>query len=509
MTQHGAEREVAELVVVSREILHEDILDRPVVIDDTAHALAVRVVFVVVGVVVNLRDVGIDRRFEGELVLVLERSVKIPQITHVLDIGRLLVENLHRVVKHQLVGTAHVIVAVGFVGTVEGPLLDAAPDDGRAGVGSRNLVVLDIVARNVGADFEPRREFMADFHLEVHLLHLVGADHARLVVVIGADIISGLDVAARKRHVAVIERSGLENQIHPVRVGQRAERILNMLLETRIPRFVAVLAVVVVDAFVEIADIKPRIGHFDLPHVGEAGDSGVEVEMHLRFALLARLGGDNDHAVVGARTVNGRRSGVFQHLDRLDVADVERRQRRHVLAEIDQIGVRVGDRNAVDHIEGFVARAQRRRSADHHPLAAAQVTRTGRSRHAGHTAAEQLRRAGDLPHVRLVHLHLADGAGHQRTALGAVADDHDLFQLGCVLAERQGQHRLGSERDGLGRIADERHAQHLSFAGLDGKTAVDIGADARSRSPYDDARADHRISRSIDDASGIPLSGRR
>ena len=191
---------------------------------------------------------------------------------------------------------------------------------------------------------------MADFHLEVHLLHLVGADHARLVVVIGADIISGLDVAARKRHVAVIERSGLENQIHPVRVGQRAERILNMLLETRIPRFVAVLAVVVVDAFVEIADIKPRIGHFDLPHVGEAGDSGVEVEMHLRFALLARLGGDNDHAVVGARTVNGRRSSVFQHLDRLDVADVERRQRRHVLAEIDQIGVRVGDRNAVDHI---------------------------------------------------------------------------------------------------------------------------------------------------------------
>ena len=153
-------------------------------------------------------------------------------------------------------------------------------DDGPAGVGSRNLVVLDIVARNVGADFEPRREFMADFHLEVHLLHLVGADHARLVVVIGADIISGLDVAARKRHVAVIERSGLENQIHPVRVGQRAERILNMLLETRIPRFVAVLAVVVVDAFVEIADIKPRIGHFDLPHVGEAGDSGVEVEIN-------------------------------------------------------------------------------------------------------------------------------------------------------------------------------------------------------------------------------------
>ena len=97
--------------------------------------------------------------------------------------------------KHQLVGAAHVIVAVGFVGTVEGPLLDAAPDNGRAGVGSRNLVVLDIVARNVGADFEPRREFMADLHLEVHLLHLVGADHARLVVVIGADIISGLDVA--------------------------------------------------------------------------------------------------------------------------------------------------------------------------------------------------------------------------------------------------------------------------------------------------------------------------
>ena len=119
------------------------------------------------------------------------------------------------------------------------------------------------------------------------------------------------------------------------------------------------------------------------PHGGRS-PCGLRLECHLRAPChTALLGRDEDYAVRGAGTVDTRRSGVLQHLDRLDVREVERRQRTHVLAERIERRRVVRQRNAVDHVKRLVAGAERRRTADAHLLGRAEVTRTGRDRHAG------------------------------------------------------------------------------------------------------------------------------
>ena len=154
---------------------------------------------------------------------------------------------------------------------------------------------------------------MADLHLEVHLLHLVGADHARLVVVIGADIISGLDVAARKRQVEVVRLPEPGDQVEPVGVGHVSVGIADGLDISRAVDREAVLAVVVVDALVEDLDVLLRTDVFAAPGVGKLRDAEAVVDLDLRFALAALLGGDQHDAVGGARAVDRGRSGVLQH----------------------------------------------------------------------------------------------------------------------------------------------------------------------------------------------------
>lgn len=215
---------------------------------------------------------------------------------------------------------------------------------------------------------------MADIRFEVDLRNVVGLDDAFLIIVAAREIVFGLRVATRERHVEIMRLAEAGDQVEPIGIGQIPVRILYM---PDIPRTVdrePVLEIVVVDALVEHLDVLLRTDILAASRIGELRDAESVVDLDLRLALAALLGGDQHNAVGGARTVDGGRRGVLQHLDRLDVGQVEHRQRTHALAErIERSGV-VGQRNAVDHIERFVARAERRGTADAHLLGRTEVT---------------------------------------------------------------------------------------------------------------------------------------
>ena len=225
------------------------------------------------------------------------------------------------------------------------------------------------------------------------------------------------------------------DQVEPVGVGHVSVGIADGLDISRAVDREAVLAVVVVDALVEDLDVLLRTDVFAAPGVGKLRDAEAVVDLDLRFALAALLGGDQHDAVGGARAVDRGRSGVLQHLDRLDVREVERRQRTHVLAERIERRRVVRQRNAVDHVKRLVAGAERRRTADAHLLGRAEVTRTGRDRHAGDAALKEFRGRHHAAHVLLGGLELADGVGHQAAALRAVTDHDHLVEGHVVVFE--------------------------------------------------------------------------
>ena len=65
---------------------------------------------------------------------------------------------------------------------VDRALVDQTLQNRRTEVRAGNLVVLHIIARNIGAHLQPFGEFLRHFGLEVRLAHGIGADDAGLVV---------------------------------------------------------------------------------------------------------------------------------------------------------------------------------------------------------------------------------------------------------------------------------------------------------------------------------------
>ena len=88
-------------------------------------------------------------------------------------------------------------------------------------------------------------------------------------------------------------------------------------------------------------DLLPLLGVREF-HPRVPLDGGLVREIDRDLAGLALLGGDDDDAVRGTRTVDGGRRSILQHLDGLDVI--------HVESDV------VGGRDSVDHIQRRVVR---------------------------------------------------------------------------------------------------------------------------------------------------------
>ena len=417
-----------------------------------------------------------------------------PQETVVVHIGSGLRHQLHGVVPGKLRGSAQIVAAVRFVRTVEGALLHGTGHGGGTQVGTGNTVGFDEVTTQVGPHREPFVHFGAQVHLQVALLDVVGLDHTFFRAVGSADVVFGLLVAAGEGSVDIMENTGTDNQAQPVRIRKSFIGIHHVCHITGIAERIAHLGVVVIHT--GVVHIHPGCGIrvFNTVLAREGVHTHVIGNLGFRLSVTSALGGDEDDAVGGAGAIDGGRCGILQHFDGLDVRQVQHGQRAQVFTvTVQRTGV-VVQRNAVHHVQRFVAGFQGGRSADAHTLRGAQVTGLRGNRHTGHAALQHFRRAQRLAQIVVVGFELGDGVGDQFPALGAVTHHHHFIQEGGLLLQNdvEGSHVRRAGND-LGGIAQQGNHQVVGRSlTLDGEGSFEIGDGIDLRSLHLDGGPDER-----------------
>ena len=246
--------------------------------------------------------------------------------------------------------------------------------------------------------------------------HEVRGDHHRVVHLTG--------VTGRVGHLVTLAR---ECDVVVLRGGRTSEDDLLPV----VARIVLIKVHVFVNAEIRLvhrADGVPVDRLFVLPegvlvrveHVGHRGhvfQSRIGVERHLHAVLPGALGRDHDDAVGAPRTVDGRRGGVFQHVDRLDVR-----------------GRDVGDRRngeAVHDVERRTALRDGVSAADVHRHLGVGGAVGGEHLHAGQFARDGLGDVVDGGADDFFGRDRRNGSREVGAAHGSVAD-HDHFVDGRV-----------------------------------------------------------------------------
>lgn len=200
------------------------------------------------------------------------------------------------------------------------------------------------------------------------------------------------------------------------------------------------------------------------------------------MALLGSLGRQQDDAEGSAGAVDGRRRGVLQHGDRLDVVGVDR---RHVgLHAVDQ---HEGRTAGTDRVLG-AADADRGRTVG---LAVGEGHRQSRNGALERTG-DAHRRTGAL--LKRLGREGLDGTDDVAAFLDAVADDHDLLEAGVVLLERDVDTGLVADGPGLGFVTDVAECQGFVLRSLDRVETVGVGRRTASGAGNDDGGAEDGIS---------------
>ena len=194
-----------------------------------------------------------------------------------------------------------------------------------------------------------------------------------------------------------------------------------------------------------------------------------------------------NHAVGTARTVDGRRRGVLQYVDRLNVARVQRLNGR---------GRHQG--YSVHNIQGGVARPDTALTANHNaPQLAGALVR--RDVYTGGLALQCLQGVVHRAGVQLLGSHARHGARHVALFLNAVTHHNNLTQLLAVLLQRYVQRGLAAHGHGLRRVAYIRDDQTGLLRHVrQGEVTVEIGHRTRRRSFHHDARTDDGLTGGVD-----------
>ena len=213
---------------------------------------------------------------------------------------------------------------------------------------------------------------------QIEVVAAVALVAALVVLVIERNLVLGLLVArCDGQRVAVPQAFLVEITAHPVgihlaHVGDLGPEEGLAVVLGRVPRAGGAAG------FTLEGDVLIGIHHVERAPVIDAHAHETVVD-NLRLAFPGLFRGDEDHAVGALRSVDGRRGGILQNVDRLDVARVDR-------------GERLVVGNTVEHDQRVVARVGRTRAAD--------ADRTSVDADAGHTdqAGGQVvcRNAGDL-----------------------------------------------------------------------------------------------------------------
>ena len=342
-------------------------------------------------------------------------------------------------------------------------------------------------ARIVGVGVQ--REFFRDGQREVGLalvaLEVRTDDDAVLVERREAHVVAQpLLVAARERDVVVLLESRAVELVLPVDA-----RDVAVVVERQSLAEIALVHRLLADQFA----LKPDefVGVHQVGLVGDLvqGERGAEV--HRGLALVAAFGVDHDDAVGSARSVDGGRRSVFQHVDRLDVRGVDRR------------GERPFGRESVDDVERGVALRERVVSADGDIGFGAQRAVARGDDHAGDASAQRLVEVGDVGLHHRSQVGLGHRAGEVAPRGGSVADVDDLdgADLRRLFGHLDVDRRAFADILLDGRVAQIGEDQRLVLPGLDRVAAV--GARGRSRlRPLDqDGYAHQRCTVGVNHAS--------
>ena len=318
---------------------------------------------------------------------------------------------------------------------------------------------------DVGAEVE-----LAEEDRRVVLLHVVAGEQTVFVVETARNVVFGRAAAARHVDVdALVEREILVEVVHPVYVG----------IEVGIGAVAVFL-----DDFgrVDLAARGgvPQFGELHgVEHVGDFGrlhHAGFEADVDLGFADDTLARGDEDHAVGAAHAVDGRRGGVFEDREVLDVLDV------------DQIQITF---DAVDEHQRRRAAAEGRDAADPEGRAGARFARTLHRDHAGQLAGQVV---GDFGrrHPDVVDRDRGDRPHDAGLLLRAVSHDDHFVEF---VAGREFDH-LGKVGDGelLCLIADVGDGD-VAVVSREGvvESSVDVGVRSQRRIFDPDRRADDRL----------------
>ena len=379
-------------------------------------------------------------------------------------------------------------MVVGDVGHGIGPREVDAGGDGRklavlvidAHVGDRNpreRLRIGVAAQT--GQIDPRADGQRVGHLVVDIqprgdpLPVVVHLDAVLTFVAAREVIAEAFAAARKREVVALLDAGLVDLVDPVRVGQRRGVVPDRVADAQLLH----------DADVVFGPEHPvhvRV----LPHADVARER--EFRLGVVGALLRR---DEHHTASSPRTVDRRRTGILDHLDRLDVVQV--------------VFAVVVAGHAVDHEERVQA-VDRTHTADHDIGACTGFSAGLRDHHTGDLALQRLgnRPGGQILDVR--SLDRGDGARQVGLLLRTVTDHHDVVEAFALLFEDDLQTAAVQHRQAETLITDIGDKQRGACGNRERETPVRT----RNRTVHrrgilhDDRGSDQGISLLVGDRSG-------
>ena len=351
------------------------------------------------------------------------------------------------------------------------------------------------------ADVEVERDALVGLELRFQaqvVTAVIRTDHDRLVVEtrIGGVPLE-LVAAARNRQVVVelLARTA-EKLVHPVVA-------LHAVVEVDVGERSEVRLVVVRDLVLDGGQLVLPLGELrgvERLHLVLAGDvlePPVYIVVYVHLALLAALGGDQHDAVGAARTVDGRRKGVFQNVDRLDF-------RRGDVAD-------ALHGESVDDIERRAVRRERTRTAHADADFGVGISLRGRDLHTGHAARHRL---GDRGHGHLLErlgIHRGDRTHDIAAFHGGVTHDHHVVHRRRLVFEPDVDLRFAADGDALRLHTDIGDHQRLlrSVGYVERPLPVDARTRSQSRTVNDHRSSDNRFARRIlDDTSDFLSRGR-
>ena len=196
-------------------------------------------------------------------------------------------------------------------------------------------------------------------------------------------------------------------------------------------------------------------------------------------ALLSLLGGDDDHTVCCAGSVEGGSGRTLEDCEAFDVFSGET--------------AHAADDDAVDDVQRLVAAGDGAVTADDDVGRCARVGVGGGNLQTGHLTGECVGNVGGMDRCDVVVLHRGGRVAEGLLGAGDAQGGDDRLVKGEGIVFHGHVHGLAGNRDFLRLHTDHVEGKRLSGPGADGELTVGAGGDTESSAFYSNGNARHRL----------------